>query len=219
MTASTTAAVISNPVVAGELGYLEEWLEAHGFGIRRLIRDDVLAVDAADDADLLIVLGSAWSMTERSPAIDAELALVRRWHDADRPLFGICFGGQLLSTALGGTVTRQAQPFAGWVVPETDRDVVDAPWLVWHNDRFTVPPGASAIATAPHAALGFRSRRSWGIQFHPEIDLATLERLVVDLDASPEVAELLLSGLAPREDEQRAQSLALFDHVAADIGL
>ena len=43
------AVVISNPTVGAELGHLGEWLDARGFTVRRLIRDDVLPIDAADD--------------------------------------------------------------------------------------------------------------------------------------------------------------------------
>ena len=51
------AVVISNPTVGAELGHLEPWLESNGFTVRRLFRDDILAADAADDADLVTGTG------------------------------------------------------------------------------------------------------------------------------------------------------------------
>lgn len=214
----TTAAVVSHPRVAAELGHLGEWLELHGIAHRRLIRDEVLPLDATAGSDLLIVMGSPWSVTEGTDAIAAEIALVRAWHDADRPLLGICFGGQILATALGGTVTRQPQPVSGWITPTTTIDPLARPWLVWHNDRFTVPDGADPLAQA-HAPLAFRAGRSWGLQFHPEVDLGILERMATDLDAAPETSGPLISELAAAGADRRTDSLALFDHIAAEIGL
>ncbi len=123
----TTAAVIANPRIAADLGFLGDWLDDRGIDVRRLIRDDVLAIDAADDADVLIVMGSIWTLADghrtddHAIAIDAEVDLVRRWVRDDRPMLGICFGGQVLSTALGGNVTRMPQRMIAWQTPASHR--------------------------------------------------------------------------------------------------
>ena len=172
-----TAVVISNPTVGAELGHLEPWLRDNGFDVRRLVRDDILAADAADDADLVIVLGSEWTLArtmdaphdppQAAAAIAAEIELVRRRVEQDKPLLGICFGGQLLSQALGGEVTRQDAAHIAWETPETDVEELRAPWVLLHNDAFTVPPGAELLAEADHAPIAFRHVRAWGVQLHP----------------------------------------------------
>ena len=84
-------------------------------------------------------------------------------------MLGICFGAQLLSRALGGEVTRQAAPHIAWESPDTDIEALRAPWVLLHNDAFTVPPGADVLAEADHAPMAFRYGRAWGVQFHPEV--------------------------------------------------
>ena len=222
-----TAVVISNPSVGAELGHLASWLQDNGFAVRRLIRDDVLPADAADDADLVIVLGSEWTLArtmdapedppQAAAAIAAEIELVRRRVDQGKPLLGICFGGQLLSRALGGEVTRQAAPHIAWETPETPVEELDAPWVLLHNDAFTVPPGAELLAEADHAPVAFRHGRAWGVQFHPEVDAAILARMFHDVGTAHEVSAPQVEALRAREREQRADSLRLFDRFWAEV--
>jgi GMP synthase-like glutamine amidotransferase len=219
---SRVAVVISNPTVGAELGHLGGWLEDNGFEVRRLVRDDVLAPDAADDADLLIVLGSEWTLArdmdtptdpaQAAAAIAAEIELVRRWVTQDRPMLGICFGGQLLSRALGGSVTRQPTAHIAWETPDTAVDALHAPWVLLHNDAFTVPPGAELLAEADHAPVAFRHGRAWGVQFHPEVDAVILQQIFDDVGTARAVSEPEVAVLRSRADEQRADSLRLFDH-------
>ena len=222
-----TAVVISNPTVGAELGHLEPWLRDNGFDVRRLVRDDILAADAADDADLVIVLGSEWTLArtmdaphdppQAAAAIAAEIELVRRRVEQDKPLLGICFGGQLLSQALGGEVTRQDAAHIAWETPETDVDELRAPWVLLHNDAFTVPPGAELLAEADHAPIAFRHGRAWGVQFHPEVDAEILTQMFDDVGTPREVSAPQVDALRARADEQREDSLRLFDRFWAEV--
>jgi GMP synthase-like glutamine amidotransferase len=222
-----TAVVISNPTVGAELGHLEPWLRDNGFAVRRLIRDDVLAADAADDADLVIMLGSEWTLArtmdasddppQAAAAIDAEIELVRRRVEQGKPLLGICFGGQLLSHALGGEVSRQAAPHIAWDTPETPVEELRAPWALLHNDVFTVPPGAELLAEADHAPVAFRHGRAWGVQFHPEVDAAILAQMFEDVGTPPEVSGPQVEAARARSEAQRADSLRLFDRFWSDV--
>ena len=222
-----TAVVISNPTVGAELGHLEPWLRDNGFDVRRLVRDDILPADAADDADLVIILGSEWTLArtmdephdppQAAAAIAAETALVRRRVQQDKPLLGICFGGQMLSRALGGQVTRQEAAHIAWETPETDVDELRAPWVLLHNDAFTVPPGAELLAEADHAPIAFRHGRAWGVQFHPEVDADILTQVFDDVGTPREVATPQVDALRARADAQRTDSLRLFDRFWAEV--
>jgi GMP synthase-like glutamine amidotransferase len=219
-----TAVVISNPTVGAELGHLDPWLRDNGFTVRRLIRDDVLVAHAVDDADLVIVLGSEWTLARdmedpphAAAAIAAEIELIRRRVAQDRPLLGICFGGQLLSRALGGAVTRQAAPHIAWESPDTDIAELDAPWMLLHNDAFTVPPGAQLLAEAEHAPIAFRHGRAWGVQFHPEVDAEILERMFDDVGTPREVSQPQVDALRARTQAQREDSLRFFDRFWAEV--
>ena len=222
-----TAVVIANPNVGAELGHLEPWLRDNGFDVRRLVRDDILAADAADDADVVIVLGSEWTLArtmdaphdppQAAAAIAAEIELVRRRVEQDKPLLGICFGGQLLSHALGGEVTRQDAAHIAWETPETDVEELRAPWVLLHNDAFTVPPGAELLAEADHAPIAFRRGRAWGVQFHPEVNAEILAQMFDDVGTPREVSAPQVDALRARADEQREDSLRLFDRFWAEV--
>jgi GMP synthase-like glutamine amidotransferase len=126
------------------------------------------------DYDAIVPMGAPWSVYDDA-AIGAwvleEIGLLRRAHDAGVPILGICFGGQALATALGGTVERAPEPEIGWY--EIDSDVPDlvepGPWFQWHHDRWTTPPGATPIARTVRAPQAYTQRRSMGVQFHPEL--------------------------------------------------
>ena len=221
------ATVIANPEVGADLGHLGPWLDTNGFEVRRLTRDDVLPLTAADDADLLIVLGSVWTMTrtmdaaddppQAAAAIAAEVQLVQRRVDQDRPLLGICFGGQLLSHALGGTVTRQERTHIAWESPVTDMPELSGPWLLLHQDKFTVPAGVEVLAEADHAPMAFRRGRAWGTQFHPEVDADVLAKMFDDIAVPLWQSQQCIADVRQRADDNRRDSHALFDRFWAEV--
>jgi GMP synthase-like glutamine amidotransferase len=143
--------------------------------------------------DLLVLLGAPWSVYDRArvaPWIDAELDLVRGAAGLDVPVLGICFGAQALAVALGGRVERAPRAEIGWTTVESGAPglVPPGPWFQWHFDRFVVPPGAVGLA---HTAVGpqaFRSGRSLGVQFHPEITEKTV-RMWLDLGGRRQAEE------------------------------
>ena len=138
----------------------------------------------ARDYDLVVVLGAVWSVYDDATIgswIHRELDFVRRAHDAGKPILGICFGGQVLSAALGGTVSRAPVPEFGWLTLDSDAPggLSPGPWFQWHYDRFTVPDGATEIARNANGPQAFRRGRSLGLQFHPEVDRALLAEWLV----------------------------------------
>jgi len=132
------------------------------------------------DWDLIVPLGSPWSVNdvERIGAwIAPELVMLRKAHEAGVPVLGICFGGQALAAALGGSVERAPRAEIGWVAVETDDPSVvgPGPWFQFHYDRFLLPPGAVEVARNGVCSQAFTIGRSLGLQFHPEITAHELE--------------------------------------------
>lgn len=166
--------------------------------------------------DVIVPLGARWPVYDdalRGTWVGAEMALLRDAADAGVALLGVCFGGQLIAQAFGGTVARAAAPEIGWHdVASDDHDLVPAgPWFQWHFDRWTPPPGAIEVARTAHSSQAFVLGRALALQFHPEVDATLLETWLAD-DRDNEVAA---AGLT--HDELRYRTTQLADSAATRI--
>ncbi|ACH38522.1 glutamine-dependent amidotransferase, class I [Citrifermentans bemidjiense Bem] len=137
------------------------------------------------EATGIVVLGGEMGAhdTAKHPYLTRVLSFLREALQAGTPLLGICLGGQLLSFAAGGEVISRS-PYGEHGVCQVDltregeldplfRGLPD-PFLTFqlHNDSFTVPPGATLLASsAACPAQAFRlGQAAYGVQFHPEVD-------------------------------------------------
>ncbi|MFL5859240.1 MAG: type 1 glutamine amidotransferase [Solirubrobacteraceae bacterium] len=149
-------------------GFIGEWLDARGLSWT-VVRPDEPEPDASAPA-AIISLGSSHSAYASQPAwIPRQLPLLRGALEADTPVLGVCFGAQALALAAGGEVARAVSPEIGWVAPDTEQPELRGPWLAWHYDVITLPPGAVELARSPMALQAYRIGRSVGVQFHPEV--------------------------------------------------
>lgn len=152
-------------------GIIGERAEELGFQVESLLVDDGTEFPEPEDFELVISLGSVESVTDPAlPWIKRESAMLRRAVAVDVPIMGICFGGQILAHTLGGAVSRLPQPEFGWHRIDTDDEglVPAGPWLLWHEDAFSVPRGAREIARTTVCSQAFVSGPHLGVQFHPE---------------------------------------------------
>ncbi len=156
----------------GPPGRLGEWAELRGMPCQ--VHDSSQATPEFDPREFSFIasLGSYHSVNETDlPWIAAEVDLLRRAVDANVPVLGLCWGGQALAVALGGTVTAAPFQEKGWVaVASGDPEVPGGPWLHYHIEIFTVPAGAVEIARSPAGPAAFRIGPHLGLQFHPEAD-------------------------------------------------
>jgi GMP synthase (glutamine-hydrolysing) len=97
------------------------------------------------------------------------------------PIFGICYGMQLMSKELGGDVRRaEKREYGKALMQVADRNHplfagFGAETQVWmsHGDSvLSAPPGFHIIGSTentPTAAIGDDTRKLYGVQFHPEV--------------------------------------------------
>lgn len=148
-----------------------------------------------DDADGVVLTGSTAGVYESNTHswIDEQEALVRELVDREIPTLGVCFGHQVVNSALGGTVEDVGTTATLVEATLTDDplfDGVDPVVVALHGDEVT-KPGAEmeVIASAEHAyVFGTRHRNAplWTVQFHPEITAAQRDHLVEGFDWDPE---------------------------------
>ncbi len=188
-------------------------------------RPDRGDLPGSDTYGLLVVMGSVESVTDASvPWIAPERALVAGAVAAGVPVLGICFGGQLLAQVLGGSVHRGTATEIGWTTVSTvDPDRVGpGPWLNWHDDVITCPPGAEVLATSPLALQAFVRGVHTGVQFHPEATAGVVDRWVDEArdgaGVSDEDVRTLLSGFDEGGRGTESQARALFAGFLARSG-
>ncbi|MCZ9309321.1 glutamine-hydrolyzing GMP synthase [Corynebacterium uberis] len=132
-------------------------------------------VRAKNPAALVLSGGPSSVYAQGAPSLDPQI------FELGIPVFGICYGFQLMTRALGGTVASTGQREYG----RTDVQVcgdggvlhggLDSTHKVWmsHGDAVSQAPEGFSVtaqsAGAPVAAFEDTSRRMAGVQYHPEV--------------------------------------------------
>ena len=173
------ALLIANALDA-DAGFVGDRFRHHGYSFTECHREHPEEWPDLDGHDLVLLLGSEWSVYWPHVAdnVASEAALIRAAHERGVPQFGICFGNQSMAYALGGTVERGRTPEIGWYEVTTDvpEQIASGPWLQWHSDVITVPPGATELARSAVGPQAWSMGRSFATQFHPEATETMLAR-------------------------------------------
>jgi GMP synthase-like glutamine amidotransferase len=205
-------------------GFVNEWLDEHGAIVETFRIDiDEREVDPSQ-YDLIVSLGAECAAFDDSmPFVPREAQLMRRAVDADVPVLGLCFGGQMLARVLGGDVFRSEVSEIGWLpVRSNDAELIpEGPWFQWHFDAFTLPPGATLIAESDVGPQAFVAGRSLGLQFHPEVTTEIMDDWVRvyrhELDADGVDPDALLEETKQRAPESRQMSRQLLERYLRDV--
>lgn len=220
------------------LGPVGERFRHHGFEIETLLvvpegkyREPNVEVSFPDyrDFDVIVPLGSPWGAWDDACIgnwLLPELEWIQQAIENDVPVLGICFGGQLMARALGGSVAPGPRPELGWTYIFSDRQdlVSNGPWFQFHYDYWKVPPQAVEIARTALASQAFTYRRSLALQFHPELDTEVLEGWLVwdgneELIADNQDPQIVLQQTRALTQESKQRAFELVDNFLEKVAL
>ena len=152
-------------------GYLAEFLDERKIPWQLIAIDAGAAVPSGIDAFAgLVFMGGPMSVNDDLPWIPPVLALIRDAVARDVPVLGHCLGGQLISKALGATVSRNPVKEIGWGnVTVADNDSARS-WFGevrhfnafhWHGETFSLPRDATHLLSSAYCA-----NQAWAIGKH-----------------------------------------------------
>ncbi|MFF5564203.1 glutamine-hydrolyzing GMP synthase [Streptomyces sp. NPDC012623] len=130
----------------------------------------------AKNPKAIILSGGPSSVyADQAPSVDRAL------FEAGVPVFGMCYGFQLMATALGGTVDNTGAREYGRTelrVSRTDSTLFEgtpAEQAVWmsHGDACSAAPAGFTVTAStdvvPVAAFEDNEKKLYGVQYHPEV--------------------------------------------------
>ncbi len=171
------------------------------------------------------------SVNDPLPWIEPVCQLIRLAVEQDIPVIGHCLGGQLISKALGGSVTRNTVKEIGWSEAKAETNDIAGHWLGhfasangtvfhWHGETFSIPAGATRLLSTAHCAnqmfaLGPHLAMQCHVEMTPEM-IATWcadwgsEVMAAGDQASVQKPEAMLREISQRLPEMRRLSEQLY---------
>lgn len=141
------------------------------------------------ECDVYLITGSKHGVYEEQEWIrELERFITQLW-DLRKPLIGVCFGHQVMATAMGGQVEKSDR---GWGVGVSFNQILEPkPWMqpvqdkldliVSHQDQVVeLPPQAQVVASSdfcPNYLLQYGSH-FLSVQGHPEFEKGYSEALM-----------------------------------------
>ena len=186
--------VVHDPAVTGGGGLFERVVVEQGHHLDRWV---VAEGDAAPGApthwDAVMVFGGAMHPDQDAehPWLANEVSFIEQALAGDVPAIGVCLGSQLIARATGAWVGPAESAEVGWVSVDVNQAGAADPVLgalpprvdafQWHYYTFELPAGAVELASSAAARQAFRlGDRTWGIQFHAEVERHMLDSWFAD---------------------------------------
>lgn len=172
-----------------------EWVEDIEFEAFRPHRNDL---PESVEYDAFVVTGSKSHVYERRRWVGKVEMILRHALMSEVPVLGVCFGHQVLASALGGRVEAMQREERGfreiWLTRAGRESVlfegIDDRFMSFtaHEDCVTEhPEDLRILAENGFGVQAFESKMfpAYGVQFHPEFDMKMARRL---LESGDEVA-------------------------------
>lgn len=161
-------------------GYFALFLNQHAIPWQMIHIDQGEAVPTDASAfSGLVFMGGPMSVNDDLPWIPPALQLIRDAYAKDIPLLGHCLGGQLISKALGGVVSKNPVKEIGWGEVEVAHNEIARQWFGdiqafdsfhWHGETFSLPQGAVHVLSSTHCVnQAYAIGKHLALQCHVEM--------------------------------------------------
>ncbi|WP_125772301.1 type 1 glutamine amidotransferase [Companilactobacillus furfuricola] len=169
-------------------GSILEWAKLHHHDVYTYYPGFFNGVlPAADETDMLVILGGPISPNDQDQFIRDERVLIKELLEQDKPIFGACFGAQQISKALGYPVGKSPVKEVGWgEVTLQSSAIPDLPnklsVIHWHEEMFEIPKQAELLFSSPGLKnQGFvLGHHVVGLQFHLEPEIENVREMAIN---------------------------------------
>jgi GMP synthase-like glutamine amidotransferase len=138
-----------------------------------------LGPEPSEDAyDAVMVFGGEANVDDAYSWLGKEKGFITELLSRETPLLGVCLGAQLIANVAGSQVLPLPQPEVGWQTIQGDGDQLPDSFLAFEFHRYGFkkpPPGATELARNEAGCQAFQLGNALAIQFHAEVDEATVE--------------------------------------------
>ena len=198
-------------------GYLGDFLSAQSIATQLVKIDEGEPLPASIlDYSGMALMGGPMSVNDDLPWLAPIFALIREAIDNDIPVLGHCLGGQLMSKALGATVSQNPIKEIGWGEVTVSQNETAKNWFGyiqnfnafhWHGETFALPAGAIHLLSSPYC-----QNQAWVIgkhlAFQTHIEMTTEMVIKWCEEGEKELAESA-SSVAVQQADAMQQELPL----------
>lgn len=141
-------------------GFLGEFFTANSIPWQLVKVDEGEALPSSIQAySGVVLMGGSMSVNDDLPWLPPLFELIREAKAFDIPLLGHCLGGQLISKALDGVITKNSVKEIGWGEVSVSQSEQAKHWFGelsgfnsfhWHGETFSLPVGATHLLSSAY---------------------------------------------------------------------
>lgn len=175
-----------------KLGAIQDWISKHQHHLTTTHTYRGQTLPDVSHFDMLIVMGGPQSplQLDKYPYLRDEINLVKAAISADKVVFGVCLGAQIIGEALGANTEHSPNKEIGVYPIELTEEAKTDPLfqqfppifdvMHWHNDMPGIPKNSRLLAKSagcPRQAFAYGDK-VYGFQFHMEMNEELMRGMV-----------------------------------------
>ncbi len=170
-------------------GYIETFLKSHNFTFDIFKAYERVTYPPLKEYSHIMIGGSPYSTNDVHSIhfLEQEWLYIEKAIRTEKPIFGLCFGAQLIARILGAQVQKNTLLEIGDSEISLTKEGIEDPFFKnfqpkfhafqWHGETFEIPTGAQLLAKGKFCSnQAFRYKNIFAVQFHLEVDHFLISR-------------------------------------------